>query len=185
VASDVARIFPPKEQQNPYAGCSYLGPAEVVASGPTIELALADGSTVEATAALAFSYEPAKGDVVVAIGNERGFYVIGVVASQGPAALSVRGDLSVCASGKLELRGEEGVAIEGRSMDVRVGKLRLLANAVTERFQTVRQHVAELLSVQAGQSHTVVDGAAYTRAESSTLLTEKNVTVNGKAIYLG
>ncbi len=183
----VVKLQPaPTPQPGPYAGCSYLGPAEVIEADPSgLRLRLANGEETEAIAALAFSYEPAAGDTVVALGNEAGCYVVGVLMCQGKGVLSFPGDLELQAAGKLSLRASQGVEIDSPAMDVRVGKLNLLARAVTERFQSLRQSVTELLSVQAGKSHTVVEGASYTRAQSSTLQTKDKVTINGKAIHLG
>jgi hypothetical protein len=164
----------------------YLGPATVEATGAgTVEVELESGQRVKARLALAFAYQPAPGDSVLVLGQDQ-HYVVGVLQSNGKATLSFPGDLELrAAGGKLSLRGDEGVAVEGPSMQVTVGKLELVARKVTERFMTLRQHVAELLSVQAGESHTVVDGQSYTRAESATLLTKEKVSINGKAIHLG
>jgi len=184
--SNVARLTSAREQRNPYAGCSYLGPALVIAAAPArLEVELATGARVEACAALGFGYEPRAGDSVVVLGNEAGHYLVGVLASQGTGSLTFPGDLAVEASGTLRLRGVRGLEIEGPAMAVRVGKLSLLADAVTERFRNLRQRVVERLSVQAGETHTVVEGSSYTRAESATLLTKEKVSINGKAIHLG
>ena len=75
--------------------------------------------------------------------------------------------------------------VERLDAKVRAGKLEMIARTVNQRFQSLRQHVAELLSVQAGSTHTTVEGASVTSAESSTLLTKNKVTINGKAIHLG
>jgi len=70
-------------------------------------------------------------------------------------------------------------------MQVSVGKLELAARAVVERFVNLTQRVSELLTIQAGKSHTVVDGASYLRAENATVLVQEKVSINGKAIHLG
>jgi hypothetical protein len=158
----------------------------VVRGGASVvTLRLGDGSEREARVALAFAYEPAAGDTVLAIGDENGCYVIGVLAGSGKGVLAFPGDLTVRAAGRLHLSGEEGVDIEGPHVEVRAGTLTMMARAVTERFESLKQHVVDLLSVQAGKSHTTIDGPSYTRAESATLLTKDKVTINGKAIHLG
>jgi hypothetical protein len=162
----------------------YLGPAEVLSGGVTVEVQLSDGRRVQAQPALAFAYQPAAGDVVLVLGKEQ-HWVVGVLAARGQGTLAFPGDLEVRAAGKLRLRGDEGVAVEGPSMQVQVGKLEMVARSVAQRFVSLTQRVADLLSVHAGQSHTVVDGASYTRAESATLLTKDKVSINGKAIHLG
>ena len=183
--SNVARLhrapLPEKSAPSPR-----LGPAEVLEGGAAVAtVRLADGTEREARVALAFAYEPAVGDSVLVIADEEGCYVIGVLACTGKGVISFPGDLTVRAAGRLHLSGEEGVDIEGPHMAIRAGTLSVLARAVTERFESLRQHVVDLLSVQAGKSHTTVDGPTYTRAESATLLTKDKVTINGKAIHLG
>jgi hypothetical protein len=174
-----------------HLGATYLGPAEVVlheadASSPgLLRAVLSDGSEVPVELALAVAFRPAPGDVLLVIGNGDRHYAIGVIDGRGRSVVAVPGDLELRAGGKVTLRGEDGVEIEGPTMEVRVGKLELLARTVTERFDSLRQRVTELLSVEAGQSRTIVAGAMHTRAKSSTLLTEDKVTINGKAIHLG
>lgn len=181
MSTNVARLRRPVSSP-----ASFLGPATVTGAGAsTVEVALPDGTTAEARVALAFAYEPVVGDTVLVIGGDE-HYVIGVLAAQGKAVLSFPGDLEVrAAGGELRLTGDRGVSIGGPSLQVQVGKLELVARAVTQRFDTLRQRVTELLSVHAGQSHTVVDGTSHTRAESASILTKENVTINGKAIHLG
>lgn len=185
--SNVARLRPaPSPAAAPPAARPLLGPAEVLKGGAAaVTVRLADGSEREAKVALAFAYEPAEGDTVLAIGDEAGCYVIGVLAGTGKAALTFPGDLTVRAGGRLHLAGEDGVDIEGPAVQVRTGTLSMLARAVTQRFDSLKQHVVDLLSVQAGKQHTTIEGSSFTSAESSTLLTKEKVTINGKAIHLG
>ena len=65
------------------------------------------------------------------------------------------------------------------------GKLRMIAGAAVQRFTSLCQRVTDLLSVQAGESQTVVEGTSYAQAKSATILTEDKVSINGKSIYLG
>lgn len=166
---------------------AYLGPATVKGSAPCarVTLALRDGTELEAEVALAFQYEPGRGDTVLCIGNEEGFYVIGVLATAGRAVMTFPGDLELRAAGELTLRGEDGVRVEGPSMQVEVGRLELAARAVSQRFHSLRQTVTDLMSLRAGKTHTVVEGSSYTRAHDATLLTKDKVSINGKAIHLG
>ena len=172
--------------------CAGLTQAEVIAEGPlSVTVALWSGSQptgeeVEAQLAVAFQYTPSAGDRVLVIGNDEGFYVIGVLAAQRrDHNLSFAGDVEVAATGKLRLRGEQGVELTGPEVVGRAGKLEMMARSVTQHYDRVRQRVVELLSLQAGQTHTVVEGSAYTRAKSATLLTKEKVSINGKSIHLG
>ena len=87
--------------------------------------------------------------------------------------------------GRLRLSGDEGVVVSGPSMQVSVGKLELVARAVVERFVSLTQRVSDMLSVQAGKSHTVVEGTSYQQAKSATMLVHEKISINGKAIHLG
>ncbi len=164
----------------------YLGPAEVTEShAGSLRILLSDGREVQARTALAFAYQPTAGDVVLAIGTTE-HYVVGVLSCNGQATVAFPGDLELRAvGGRLRLTGDEGVAVSGPAMQVSVGKLELAARAVVERFVSLTQRVSELLCVQAGESHTVVDGASYLRAENATVLVHEKVSINGKAIHLG
>jgi hypothetical protein len=164
---------------------TYLGPAQVVGRSPThVEVELPDGTRAMATPALAFTYEPAIGDTVLTIA-QRDHYVIGVIATTGRGVVSFPGDLEVRSGGRLRLAGHDGVDIEGREMRVNVGKLEMVARTVTQRFESLKQRVSDLLSVHAGASQTMVDGTSHLRAKNASVLTEEKVTINGKAIHLG
>lgn len=180
--TNVARLRP----ADPASAAPYLGPAEVLGCSPlSLDVVLPDGRRVEARLALAFSYAPEVGDTVLVIAQDE-HYVIGVLAGRGKGVLAFPGDLELHAvGGALKLTGDRGVTVEGPSMRVTVGKLELVARAVTQRFESLRQRVTELLHVHAGESHTIVEGTSHLRAESASILTEQKVTLNGKAIHLG
>jgi hypothetical protein len=169
------------------AARDHLGPAEVVAVRPLeIEVRLSSGAEVPARLALAFPYEPAVGDEVLVIGNEGGHYVIGVLHGQGRTALAFKGDVDLRAEGGvLRLRSDKGVEVSAPKMTVITGALEQIAGAAMQKFASLRQTVTELLSVRAGQAHTIVDGSSFTQSKAHTILTEEKVTINGKDIYLG
>ena len=164
-----------------------LGPAIVVAAPPgRWVVRLADGREVPARVALAPPDEARPGDEVLVIGNAAGHYVLGVLSGAGRTSIELPGDGVVRAvGGTLRLEGDHGVELAGPAVDVRTGRLEILAGSVVETFVSLRQRVTELLSVRAGQTHTVVEGASHTQAKSAAILTEKTVTINGKAIHLG
>jgi Protein of unknown function (DUF3540) len=191
----MATSCPPEEQitmnnlahlQVPAVAAPYIGAAEVVDDVTTaLVLRLKDGIEVSAELALGYGYQPAIGDRVLAIGSDDGYFVIGVILAQNATKLAFAGDLTLSAVGKLRIEGMAGVQIEGPEVSVRAGRLEMVARRVSQRYDRLKQRVNELLSVQAGQTHTVVDGSQYTRAKSSTLLTEEKVSINGKSIHLG
>jgi Protein of unknown function (DUF3540) len=169
----------------PLAG-DYLGPAEVVGLGPPLAVRLPSGAVVDAAMALAVPYEPAMADEVLVIGKGEGHYVIGVLHGRGRVSLALEGDVDLHATnGKLRLRGDAGVELLGPELQVRTGRVEVIAGAVIQRFASLTQRVAKLLSVRAGEAHTVVEGAQVTQAESAAILTEGTMTLNGKQIHLG
>jgi hypothetical protein len=186
--SQAARILAPVPAAAPAALLGdYLGPAEVTGvAGPIVEVEMPDGRRAEATLALALPYEPVAGDVLLVIGRGEAHYVIGVLQGRGRTAIAVHGDVELSSlDGKVVLSGGRGVELRGPEVLVQAGKLRMVADAVTQRFTSVVQRVTELLSVHAGQSHTLVDEGSFSQARSAVIQTEETVTVNGKEIHLG
>lgn len=165
---------------------TYLGPATVV-EGSRAELTIdVAGKRGTARLALAVPYEPVPGDVLLVIGGPAGHWAIGVIDGAGRTAIAVPGDLDIRAiGGTLRLAGDKGVEVEGDAIELRSKKLTAIAGAVVEKFTTVYQRVTEMLSVRAGQRHTVVDGASLEKSKSATILTEETVSINGKQVHLG
>lgn len=185
--SNVAVLRTERMHPDPDETPPYLGPAVVTAVRPNeIEVRLKSGRVVAAAVALASPYDPALDDIVLVIGNEGGHYVIGVLHGKGRAVLEFDGDVDVRArGGVLRLSGDRGVEIASQEVSVQAGVLRVLAGAVVERFTSLRQRVAELWSVHAGQSHTVVDETSHAQARRATIVTEERMKINGREIYLG
>ncbi len=164
-----------------------LGPAFVVSVGPGfLMVRLDDDREVRARLALAQPYEAREGDEVLVIGRGASHYVIGVLHGTGRSTLELPGDVHLRAvGGTLHLSGDEGVKLDAPKVSLRASQLELVAGAVVETFRSLRQRVSELVSVHAGEQHTVVDGAATTVARSASITTEKTVSINGKAVHLG
>ncbi|AUX41001.1 hypothetical protein SOCE26_024050 [Sorangium cellulosum] len=165
----------------------YLGPGRVTAAEEgKIAVELPGGQPVRVEMALALPYEPAVGDTLLVIGRDENYYAIGVLHGTGRTVLSLPGDVAVHArDGALSLSGDKGVEIRGPELEVQAGKIRMVADAVVQKFTSMYQRVSALLSVQAGESHTIVEKTAFTKAKNATILTEETVTVNGKQILLG
>ncbi|APR84294.1 Hypothetical protein A7982_09643 [Minicystis rosea] len=175
------------DRSEPAPARDYLGPAEVTAVRATdVDVRLPSGAEVSATLALAFAYEPNVDDVLLVIGNAEGHYVIGVLRGTGRAVIAVPGDVEVrSVDGVLRLSGGKGVEIDAPDVSLRASKLRILAEAVTQKVTSLAQHVTELWSMRAGKSHSVVEGASFSQSKSATILTEGKVAINGKEIHLG
>lgn len=163
----------------------YLGPARVVELAGGTPIVDVSGRRVRAELALAFPYACAEGDALLVIGRGDRFFVIGVLASRGEVALRFMGDVRIQAvGGKLELEGDEGVRIRGKSIDLVANKVKTLADAIVERANDVYRRVKDTLSEHSGEKRVLVDGALSTRAESASTATSGVITMNGKEIHL-
>jgi hypothetical protein len=164
----------------------YLGPATVVQPGALeVDVELPRGNRERARLALAYAYEACVGDEVLVIGNDDGFWIIGIIHGKGPAVLRFPADAELSAGGTLRITADRGVDIRAQDFSVTTQKIRMIASEVAHSFKTLRQRVQEVLSVQAGQTHTVVEGSMHSQAKSATILTEEKVSINGKEVHLG
>jgi hypothetical protein len=169
------------------AASEYLGPARVAeVAGGTVTVDLPGGATARATMALAFPYRPAQGDTLLVVGRDGAFYVIGVIQGTGETVLSFAGGVELRAEGgPLRLASDQSVEVQAPEVAIDAGRMRLYAEAAVEKLGTLYQHVRGLLRARAGESETIVDAGALTRAKSATILTEEAMTLNGKQINLG
>jgi hypothetical protein len=164
----------------------YLGPAEVTEAGAALEVELPGGRRVQPTLALALPYAAERCDVLLVIGRHDAHYVIGVIRGQGRTALAFTGDVELSSlDGKVIVTGQRGVELHGPEIALTAGKLRMVADAMVQRFTSVYQRVSELLSVHAHESHALVDEGSFVQAKRSVLQTEETVTIHGKEIHLG
>jgi hypothetical protein len=165
----------------------YLGPAEVTAVAPTsVTVDVPGTGELRAELAFALPYAPVVGDLLLVIGKGEACYAIGVLRGSGKTSLSLQGDVDLHADGgRLRLSGDQGIELRGPELDVYTGKLRMVADAVLQSFSSVSQRVKSLLHVHAGETHTLVDGGSFAQSKSAAILTEENVTINGKEIHLG
>jgi hypothetical protein len=190
MSSNVVRISDRAAAPRGHESDDYLGPAAVVrVHGHEIHVVLpgsdAGAEGVPATMALAFPYEPAVGDDLLVVGKGGAFYVIGVLQGAGRTVFNLPGDVGLHAGGALHLSGAKGVRVDGPEIEMNTGKLRMVADAVVQRFTSVYQRVSEMLSVHAGESHLLVDEASYTQAKTAAIVTEETVTINGDEVHLG
>ncbi len=165
----------------------YLGPARVTeVAGSQLTVELPGGEPVPARMALAFPYQPARGDTLLVIGRGEACYVIGVLEGTGEATLRFAGGVEVRAEGgPLRLVSDEGVHVAGPEVSIEAGTLRVLAQSAVQKLGTFYQHVRSLWSVRARETETIVEEGALTRAKSATILTEETMSINGKQIHLG
>lgn len=164
-----------------------VGPARVVDVGPSFVGVEAAGRPEVLRAELAFSqpYQPAVGDLVVVLGSAEALYAVGVLRGSGKTTLAVEGDLDLTASGTVRIAGRQGVALHGEEVTVEAGKLALTARSAVEVLGSMVQRVTGLFSQQARNVHVQAEESVVTRGKNATILTEEDVVVNGKQLWLG
>lgn len=172
--------------EEPHLGREALGPATVLSvDGPRVEVELETGERTTATLALALPYRPVVGDTLLVIGEARR-YVIGVIEGRGRTELTTEGDLHLHASnGALTLGADRGVRVLGPGLEVIVERFGVTAKSAVEKVGSLFQRVREVMHVQAGESHLVVDGTSLQRAKKVAVVAEETASVNGKQIHLG
>lgn len=165
----------------------YLGPADVTrVSAGSVEATLPGRGTITARMALAVPYQPVVGDVLLVIGRGEDHYVIGVLRGQGQTRLALQGDVDLHATdGTLRLSADKGVQISGPEVGIEARRLGIVAGALVEHLASVVRRVTGLLSVQAGDAHTIADGTILQQSRSASILTEETVAVNGRQVHLG
>ncbi len=165
----------------------YLGPGRVLeVIGGAVRASLANELEVRADMALAFPYHPQPDDVLLIIGQDEAYYVIGVLKAQGDVALRFLGNVHLHAlRGKLHLKGDDGVYVHGDTVELLGAKLKILAGSVVERADRVYRTARELLSQHLGEKRELITGEWHTAAGRANVATEGTVTINGKEIHLG
>lgn len=163
-----------------------LGPARALTvAGRRVLVALPEAKAW-ATLALAHGYDPVPGDVLLVLGQEESFYVIGVLSGRGRTRITAHGDL--------ELRAPHGhIALEARDgISLRAGFVRLVAKAWDAVLETVRQRCRSMLiqvlgtsRVRAARLDTAVDGTCRTTADRIVQRAATDVHVDGEKIHLG
>lgn len=163
----------------------YLGPARVVeVKRPGVRLALQD-QEVSATLALSAPYQPAAGDVVLAIGHEEKFYVLGIIAGSGKTVFTTPGDLEFRTRGKIDFVATEGVRISSARVSVQASRLEFAARSVVERFGDVWRRIQGVFQSRSGRERRVVEGSYHVKAERIVERAEKDVKIDGQEVNLG
>ena len=169
-----------------YGPSTYLGPARIVhIESDRVQLAFPD-QHVRALLAIAFPYQPAVDDIVLAVGQDESWYVIGVLKANGDTVIRVPGNLKLEAPyGRIELKSAEEISLLSRNVRVVADRIDLLARALAEKFQTATRWVKELFHVRAGTMHSQVKETYRVQAERIVERAAGDVRIDGKKIHLG
>ncbi|MFO0549119.1 MAG: DUF3540 domain-containing protein [Polyangiaceae bacterium] len=117
------------------------------------------------------------------------------------------GDITLAApQGRVVLTSGEGVEVDAPAVDVRTGKASLTARAITttaieltqtvdrievratrilERARDVFRDASGLVQERAGQLRTLVQGTLTVQSGETTMLSERETTIDGSKIHLG
>lgn len=165
---------------------TYLGPAKVrAAAGNRVQLEFPD-ELPWALLALAYPYQPAVGDTVLAAGQGVNWYVIGVLQGTGRTKLMVPGDFEVLAPrGRIRLVAGKGVEIKGPEVRITAGKLEIAARRVREHFTEATRWIKETWQIWAGRVRTEVEGDYQVNAKRINERAEEDVKIDGNKIHLG
>lgn len=164
-----------------------LGRATVVETRPgAVRVELANGAQVRVELALAYTYEPVRGDEVLVIGNGEGHFVIGILSGAGKSTLRFPGDAELRTErGVLRIVGAAGVELEGPQVAITTDRLQVIANAVVEKLGTLHSTVAGLFSLRSGEMQHVSQGSIHQQSKRASLLTEDKIYINGREVHLG
>lgn len=165
---------------------SHLGPATVLArDGQRVRL-LVEGRTHWATLALAVAYAPRPDDIVLAIGQDDVWYVIGVITGSGTTTIEVAGDLDLRApAGSISLSAAHGVRLAGDEVALAGRRVHFSGESLVERFGGTYRWVRELVQERIGRLRRVVAGDSHLEAERVVVRARTDVHIDGERINLG
>jgi hypothetical protein len=153
---------------------TYLGEATVTQlEGPPghVRVELPTGEQSWARLALAVPYRPAVGDELLVIAHEAGrMFAIGLLRGTGETALSVPGDLSIEAGGKLRLRAPE---------------LEISAGRIAQRARQFLSWVSGLFQSKSRRMRLEGEELAHVKGGRAVVTAKGDVRIDGKQIHLG
>lgn len=165
----------------------YLGSARVVrVADRSLLVVLEDATTVHATLALAFPYQPVAGDQVLVIGDAAAFWVIGVLEARGRTNLESAGSAAIVAeNGRLRLLGDRGIKLSGRRIHLEARHLRRIAVTLVQTFGEQQTQVREGLKVEAGEVDQLSEKRWLLRAKQIALKALMGARVKSTTVRLG
>ncbi|MCX7712070.1 MAG: hypothetical protein N2035_00160 [Chthoniobacterales bacterium] len=146
---------------------SFLGPARVIeVKHGKVYLECAD-AYAWAYVATAFFYFPKPGDIVLAISNERDWYVIGVFASVGPTQLCFPDGLEITApAGPIRFATSKEIELKAKKMRFLGQEIQFYASWFWQRCKEFVQKVAGCCRMESGRVEQNVAGELHQEAGS-------------------
>lgn len=165
---------------------AFLGPARVCeVSSHWVRLEFPD-ELPWAMLALAYPYQPAVGDTVLAAGQSHKWYVIGVLQGTGKTTFAVPGDFEVLAPrGRISLIAGKAFQVKSPEVKITAGKLEVIARRVFERFTDAVRWVKGAWQLRAGRVRTHVGGDYQVNADRIIQRADQDVRIDGDKVHLG
>jgi hypothetical protein len=124
------------------------------------------------------------GDIVLAIGAAETF-IIGVIKGSGETRLSVAGNLSLCATGLVEIEAGKGISLQSPKVTIRAEHYETFAQKAVMRCVQGFQWIKKTLQVVAGRQRTIIEGESTLHARKITGIAEDDVRLDGNQVKLG
>ncbi len=163
-----------------------LGPARITrVEGIRLWISL-ESREVPATMAIAYPYQPEEGDIVLTIGQEEKYYVIGLIQGRGKCTFTAPGDIEFRAPrGQIDLLSSRGVRIQGPQVTIKAKKLEVMARSVMEKFGEASRWISGAFQLRAKRMRSVIEEKYSLKADRIVQRAEKDVRIDGKKINLG
>ena len=164
---------------------SFLGPARALAVQDRRVLVALPLAKAWATLALQ-GYQPAEGDLLLVIGQEDAFFVIGVIAGRGRTTLHAHGDLELHAPhGRIDLLARDGIALRGGPVQIVAKAFEAVVDTLKQRCKDLFVTVADTFRTHSRRQETEVDETQRTTAGRIVQRAQQDVTIDGEKIHLG
>lgn len=168
------------------AQTSYLGPATAVTIEHGRVLVAMPTAKAWATLALANGYSPVANDVLLVIGKEDAFYVIGVLAGRGRTTLVAYGDLELKApQGRIDLLARDGIWLRGGLVQIVAKTWEVVAETARQRFDELCGQVKGVMRWRSKRAETEVEDVHRTHAGRIVQHADQDVSIDGQKIHLG
>jgi hypothetical protein len=169
----------------------HAGPSARIGTAAVIE-AVADrisvafeGGVMNARLALAYSYMPVPGDIVLIIVQDQAAFVIGVLSGRGATAMQVQGDLAISAPhGRIILSAGQGIEVEAPQLALRAQCLEMHATTLVQKVQSAFKTFTDLLHITAARRETRIDGVSMESTERTYHRSDKETVLNGESINI-
>lgn len=164
----------------------YLGSATVTRSvGDRIEVTCDElGDGVVAKSALAFPYQPVRGDELLVIGDRGACFIIGVLEGRGRPRLEGE-RVSVRAGGTLRLSGGRGVSLTASTAQLAADRDVVLQShhAIKESARLCQRILDTVETLSRDYDQVIADGWVH-HARRITAKVKKTFYINGGRIHL-